>query len=231
MSQAVLHLFDPPERGGYVVRPAQDLLHVLARDHRRLDERCRSLLDEPDRRTVQSVAGLATDVLAHEASEQLLLHPLVTAHVSGGARLARRRTDEERTLERHLRTWLREDPTSPAFTARFAAFHRAFVEHTDREELEVFPRLRHVVSRTELRELGRAYATLAARLPTQLRYVAGGSEAIGDVKGRLLDRVRAAAGEILDELGPHALITLPDLETAGGSSAGPQSSSGLAGSA
>jgi hypothetical protein len=211
------------------MRPAQDLLHVLARDHRRLDERCRSLLAEPARRTRQAITGLATDALAHEASEQLLLHPLVTEHVPGGVRLARQRTDEEGTLERHLRSTLREEPSSSAFERRFAMFHRAFVEHTDREELEVFPRLRHVVSRSDLRELGRAYATLAVRLPTRLRYVADGTEAIGDMKGRLLDRVREVAGDILEELGPPSVLSLPDLAGSARGGSGPQGSPGLAG--
>jgi hemerythrin superfamily protein len=192
------------------MRPAQDLLHVLARDHRRLDQRARILLTEPDRCTEQAVAGFATDVLAHEASEQLLLHPLVTERLAGGARLARHRTEEEGAIERHLQAALREPPASAAFSARFAAFHAAFVEHADREELEVFPPLRHVVDRRELRELGRAYATLAVRLPTQLRWVVGGSETIGAAGRRVLAQMREVAGDILRELEDTMVITLTD---------------------
>jgi hemerythrin superfamily protein len=214
------------------MRPAQDLLHVLARDHRRLDQRARALLAEPDRRTEQALAGFATDVLAHEASEQLLLHPLVTERLVGGTRLARHRTEEEGSIERHLQAALRERPSSAAFAARFAGFHAAFVEHADREELEVFPPLRHVVDQGELRELGRAYATLSARLPTQLRWVVGGSEMIGAAGRRVLAQVREVAGEILRELEGAAVITLTDpVVTVTPGSASPGGMPGLAGQA
>jgi hypothetical protein len=186
------------------MRPAQDLLHLLARDHRRLDERCRSLLADPTKRTDRAVVGIATDVLVHEASEQLLLHPLVTERLTSGERLARHRVDEEEGLERRLQVAVRQDPGEPAFAERFRAFHRAFVEHTDREELEVFPSLRHVADRRELRELGRTYATLAVRLPTRLRYLTGGSEVLGAPDRRPLVAIREAAQEILAELAQAA---------------------------
>jgi hemerythrin superfamily protein len=203
----------PRQREVDGMRPAQDLLHVLARDHRRLDERARSLLDDAARRTPQAVRGFATDVLAHEASEQLLLHPLVTERVLGGARLARRRTEEEDALERHLRLAMDETPTSAGFTARLRMFHTAFVEHTDREELEVFPALRHVVSRSALRELGRTYASLAVRLPTRLRCAVGANAGSDDDGvGCRLAEVRAVAGELLEEVGVPAVISLPEPE-------------------
>jgi hypothetical protein len=182
------------------MRPAQDLLHLLARDHRRLDERCRSLLADEDRRTERAVVGLATDVLVHEAAEQLLLHPLVAERSASGARYARLRLDEEEALERRLQVALRQDPTGDGFVAPFRAFHRAFVEHTDREELEVFPSLRHVVDRRELRELGRTYATLAVRLPTRLRCEIAGSGMFADPERRPLECIRETAQEILTEL-------------------------------
>jgi hemerythrin superfamily protein len=213
------------------MRPAQDLLHLLARDHRRLDERARSLLDDPGRRTPQAVGGFATDVLAHEASEQLLLHPLVTERVPGGVRLARCRTEEEQALERHLRLAMAEEPDSAAFTRRLRSFHAAFVEHADREELEVFPALRHVVSRGALRELGRTYASLAASLPTRVRCAVGGHAGgrSEGARGCRLSEVRRVAGEILEELGPPAVVSLPELDVATFRGASPTDARGLAG--
>jgi hypothetical protein len=190
------------------MRQAQDLLHLLARAHRRLDQRARSLLADPARRTTNAVAGFATDVLVHEACEQVLLHPLAAANLRDGALVARQRTDEEASVERHLHEVLREDPSSAAFTSRFADLHRVFVDHTDREELEMFPALRHVVGRAELRDLGRAYATLGARLPTRLRCTAG--EAVADGSTCRLAQARAVATELLDELDPPIVVDLTE---------------------
>jgi hypothetical protein len=207
------------------MRAPADLLHLLARDHRRLDERAQAVLVDGSRRTSRHVLGFAMDVLAHEASEQLLLHPLVTTRVPGGTRLARARADEERALERQLVASLREDLDGPRFLARFRTFHATFVEHTDREELEVFPALRHTVGRRELRELGRSFATLTVRLPTRVRCLAGALRT-GDGPPPL-DHLRGQAAEILTELGAATATTVsvgsgPLFDSPGGLGRGPE---------
>lgn len=185
------------------IRPTttQDLLHVLARDHRRFDERCRSFLDAPTRRGERLLRGLAVDLLVHEATEQLLLHPLVADRLASGARLAAARLEEEDLVERLLLRALDVPLASESFRAAFREFHRHFVEHTDREELEVFPYLRHVVDRRELRDLGRVYTTLTVRTPTRLQCrlepPTGGER-------RPLLRIRDTACDVLTDLG-HTL--------------------------
>lgn len=182
------------------IRPpaTQDLLHVLARDHRRFDERCRSFLDAPTRRGERLLRGLAVDLLVHEATEQLLLHPLVADRLASGARLAAARLDEEDLLERLLLLALDRPLASEGFASAFRDFHRHFVEHTDREELEVFPYLRHVVDRRELRELGRLYTTLTVRVPTRLQCRL---EPPTSGERRPLLRVRDTVCDVLRELG------------------------------
>lgn len=176
----------------------QDLLHVLARDHRRFDERCRSFLDAPTRRGERLLRGLAVDLLAHEAVEQLLLHPLVADRLTNGSRLAMARLEEEDLLERLLLQALDRPLASDGFRLAFRDLHRHVVEHTDREELEVFPFLRHVVDRRDLRDLGRVYTTLMVRIPTRLKCrleppTAG--------ERRPLLRIRDAACDVLQDLG------------------------------
>ncbi|MBS3940630.1 MAG: hemerythrin domain-containing protein [Actinobacteria bacterium] len=176
----------------------QDLLHVLARDHRRFDERCRSFLDAPTRRGERLLRGLAVDLLAHEAVEQLLLHPLVADRLTNGPRLAMARVEEEDLLERLLLVALDRPLASDGFKPSFRDLHRHLVEHTDREELEVFPYLRHVVDRRELRDLGRLYTTLMVRVPTRLQCRL---EPPSTGERRPLLRIRDTACEILHELG------------------------------
>ncbi|HSK22184.1 MAG TPA: hemerythrin domain-containing protein [Egicoccus sp.] len=176
----------------------QDLLHVLARDHRRFDERCRSFLDAPTRRGERLLRGLAVDVLAHEAVEQLLLHPLVADRLTNGTRLAMARLEEEDLLERLVLQTLDRPLASDAFKPAFRDLHRHMVEHTDREELEVFPYLRHVVDRRDLRDLGRVYTTLMVRIPTRLQCRL---EPPSAGERRPLLRIRDTACDVLQELG------------------------------
>ncbi|MFA9431604.1 hemerythrin domain-containing protein [Egicoccus sp. AB-alg2] len=180
------------------MKSAQDLLHVLARDHRRFDERCRSFLDAPTRRGERLLRGLAIDLLAHEAIEQLLLHPIVAERLPSGQELAIHRLEEEDLLERLLLSALRLPLASEGFRTAFQHVHRNLVEHTDREELEVFPYLRHVVDRRDLRELGRVYTTLMVRVPTRLHLRLEPDDLGGR---RPLLRIRDAACDVLRELG------------------------------
>lgn len=185
------------------MQSGQDLLHVLARDHRRFDERCRAFLDAPTRRGERLLRGLAIDLLSHEAVEQLLLHPLVAQRLPNGHALAASRLEEEDLLERLLLTALRRPLASEAFRSAFQSAHRHLIEHTDREELEVFPYLRHVADRRELRELGRLYTTLMVRVPTRLNLRL---EPDDITERRPLLRIRDTACDVLRDLGQR----LPD---------------------
>lgn len=176
----------------------QDLLHVLARDHRRFDERCRSFLDAPTRRGERLLRGLAVDLLAHETAEQLLLHPLVADRLTSGARLAMARLEEEDLLERLLLHALDRPLASDGFRHAFRDLHRHLVEHTDREELEIFPYLRHVVDRRHLRDLGRLYTTLMVRIPTRLQ---ARLEPPTAGQRRPMLRIRDTACHLLQDLG------------------------------
>ncbi|MFA9443924.1 hemerythrin domain-containing protein [Egicoccus sp. AB-alg6-2] len=180
------------------MKSGQDLLHVLARDHRRFDERCRSFLDAPTRRGERLLRGLAIDLLAHEAVEQLLLHPLVADRLSQGPRLSAARVEEEDLLERLLMGALDQPLASDAFRTAFRTVHRHLVEHTDREELEVFPYVRHVVERRDLRELGRLYTTLMVRIPTRMQCRLEARD--GQVRRPLL-RIRDVGCDVMRELG------------------------------
>ena len=137
-------------------------------------------------------------MLAHEAVEQLLLHPLVADRLTNGTRLAMARLEEEDLLERLVLQTLDRPLASDAFKPAFRDLHRHMVEHTDREELEVFPYLRHVVDRRDLRDLGRVYTTLMVRIPTRLQCRL---EPPSAGERRPLLRIRDTACDVLQELG------------------------------
>lgn len=146
--------------------PAGDLLHALAREHRDLDRRLTgtSGLDA-------SAAGrrhLDATLLAvtlHEVAERVLLDPWVRGPL-GRDDLA----DEREREERRLLTELDDLRGRDRLTARdLAGLHARFVAHSDREEIELFPPLRHVVSPRELVRARRELALLRDRVPARCR--------------------------------------------------------------
>lgn len=122
--------------------PRRDLLCALAVEHRDLDALARRLTAPaawPP--TDGRVDGFLHQLTLHELAEEVLLDPLMRTEL-GSTELADRRGAEQRAL---LTTADRLHDTG-ARPEELRELHDHLVEHSDREELEVFPQLRHVLS-------------------------------------------------------------------------------------
>lgn len=152
---------DPARSSSPDARP--DVLHALAREHRTLDRRLRRLrAPQEDRRRADATLLAVT---LHEVAERLLLDPWVRGPL-GRDDLADEREREERRLLRELDELRgRAELTREAV----AALHGRFVAHSDREEIELFPPLRHVVHPRELVHARRELALLRDRVPARCR--------------------------------------------------------------
>jgi hemerythrin superfamily protein len=180
-----------------------DLLVLLAIEHRDLDASAERLLAADDDRWVRHLPAYLVDLATHELAEQHLVTPLVVDRLDGGGELATRRIAEEDRLLA-VAEEVRGTARTEASRELLADLRRRVSEHSDREELEVFPRLRHVVTPDELRELARTYRSLAIQTPTRW--------SVGPTTGSLTDRVRKVQRDLLAEFG-HPTTRATSLRT------------------
>ncbi len=155
----------------------QDLLHVLAREHRAHSIAFHDLIDHLEdaapRHRRRQYGALVLNLAVHLTAETLLVHPLVDVADTTGRDLRRAR---ERAID-SLRTRLTDagealdDPDTLSSALHLASGEAA--AHADREELEVFVYARHAATPKQLRAFGRLHTTLRQRLPA--RYQREGS--------------------------------------------------------
>ena len=195
----------------------QDLLHVLAREHRDHSIVFHGLIDHLEdaapRHRRRQYGALVLNLAVHLTAETLLVHPLVDAPGTTG-RDARR--GRERAID-SLRTRLTDagealdDPDTLSSALHLASGEAA--AHADREELEVFVYARHAATPRQLRAFGRLHTTLRQRLPA--RYQREGSAPTEPwTDERLHTVIRSWYAEAVPEGGPssvdHELGDRPD---------------------
>lgn len=149
----------------------QDLLHVLAREHRDHSIVFHDLLDHLDttapRHRRRQYVALVLNLAVHLTAETLLVHPLVVRASATGAETRREREREIRALKGRLAEAgaVLDDPDTLRDVLLAASGEVAV--HADREELEVFVYARHAATARELRRFGRLHTTLRQRLPAR----------------------------------------------------------------
>jgi hypothetical protein len=83
---------------------------------------------------------------AHELGEQAVVHPVTRDHIQrGGDLLAGVCVAEEERARWAIADLKHLGVDHPGFTAKFAAFQQAFLDHAAHEERDEFPRLRRFV--------------------------------------------------------------------------------------
>jgi hypothetical protein len=167
-----------------------DLLDALAADHRDLECLGRDLADREA--GAGEVTAFLLRVCVHEMTEELVLAPSYAGH-DDVAQLADRRAGEQAALFRHL------DDLRSTDEVRLRPLIDEFAAHSDREEIEVFPWLRRMLSTDELREGWRLHRHLRDEVPERARELAGTSP--GPPSSNL---VRAAAQQVLATHAPVA---------------------------
>jgi hypothetical protein len=148
-----------------------DLLHVLADEHRDLTQATRRLRQGRRNQAEDAVWRTAVRIAEHELAHRLLVHPLLRRD-RYGRRLFGERREEQLLLADRIR-WLlahasETDEVIDLTTAQpralrglrsrqatptgdpAAGLDLQFVEHSDREEILDFPHVRHLSSRDEL---------------------------------------------------------------------------------
>lgn len=138
-----------------------DIVELLERDHRSIDELVARLDDVDDPIEMRGLyLRICEELSAHEEVEQQVLFPAFRAaaqtapHAAGGETLTRRMGEHEELNE--LLAEIRAlAPDGLAFTKRASALILEIDRHFRLEEETVFSRVRSMLGDAELRELGR----------------------------------------------------------------------------
>lgn len=137
-------------------REQRDVIEVLTRDHRRVEDMIGTVIALPrqDGRRRYVVAGVITELVRHAAAEERYLYPAVRALVPDGERLAEQKLAEHALTLQAINDLHGLDPADARFDEVFSRLAGRTQAHLQDEENELFPRLAGACDQTTLRDLG-----------------------------------------------------------------------------
>lgn len=141
--------FDSPARVPKVavtVNNADDIVDVLLDQHQQLRRLCTEMHAATGQDKKWIFGDLAALMRLHELGERAVVHPVTRDHIRpGGDLLAGACTAEEERARWAILDLKDLGVDHPGFTARFAAFHQAVLDHAAHEERDEFPLLRRYI--------------------------------------------------------------------------------------
>lgn len=154
-----------------------DVFEVLGRDHTEV-KRMLAELEAGTSRAVpegesrlqlrkKMVEELIIEESKHEAVEEEYFWPAVRRLVPDGERLADEAVEQEQAAKHVLHDLLGKDPTDAGFEDLLSTFTADGREHIEFEEVQVWPKLRVVITAEEAEELGRKLEEGKKMAPTR----------------------------------------------------------------
>lgn len=134
-----------------------DVIKLITDDHRMMEslfEKLRS--GEGDRKLL--VEECAARLTAHSRAEEERVYPVITEKNPSESGEVHHGYEEHQEAEQLLHRLQGTDPQGPDFEPALTAFVDAVKHHVEEEESKILPALAEAVGRTELEELGRAFA-------------------------------------------------------------------------
>jgi Hemerythrin HHE cation binding domain len=127
-----------------------DIVDVLLGQHeqlRRLFADLRTAQGHDEKTMLRELTQL---LQRHEVGEQAVVHQAVRNAVKGGDATGVACASEEDQIVRRLAELKDLGAGHPAFATKLAALHQSFLDHTEHEERDEFPRLRRCVTKQSL---------------------------------------------------------------------------------
>jgi hemerythrin superfamily protein len=179
----------------------KDLIDLLLEDHQAAE----ALLGQVGQSGVdqsQLFHDLVHDLVGHEVAEEEVVYPVVRSSLPGGDAVAEPRIAEQQQAEELLAKMEKMDEGSAEFAQALSHLRDEALAHAQKEEADVFPKLRDAVSRDRLVQLGQAYRMAKATAPTHPHPHAPntppGNLAAGSIAA-IADRVRDAARSAIEK--------------------------------
>jgi hypothetical protein len=142
------------------VNNADDIVDVLLDQHRQLRQLRAQVHAASCDGKKRLFGDLAVVMRAHERGEQAVVRPVTRDHTQrGGDVIAGVCAEEEERARWAIVDLQHLSVDHPSFTAKFAAFHQALLDHAAREERDEFPRLRDAFRRNDCTRWRTSFAT------------------------------------------------------------------------
>jgi hemerythrin superfamily protein len=172
----------------------EDAVAFLERQHAQV----RSVLSEIETsgaRRAENFETLVRMLAVHETAEEMVVYPVVRASVPGGSALADARLAEEAAAKKMLADLEKLGADGPGFSEQFSEFAQAVRDHAEREEQEIFARLRERLEPGTLETMRVGLVAAEAVAPTH-PHPRGPESATGNIVVgpflSIVDRVRDA---------------------------------------
>lgn len=137
-----------------------DAITLLREDHnllRKLSKELAETVEAEAKRRRALLKRLETELKAHTTVEEELFYPafLDASDDIEDARMVAEGIEEHRACDRHVIPDMHKaDPSSIAFSGEAKVLKDYIFHHLGEEEEEMFPRVRELIGRKELQELG-----------------------------------------------------------------------------
>jgi hemerythrin superfamily protein len=140
-----------------------DAITLLKNDHRRIEKLFTRFerTGEGARKTRRRIVDqMAADLAMHTTLEEHVFYPLVRQSVADADFVILEAREEHHVVKLLLNELTKLSPSDEQFAPKVAVLIQAVREHVEREEREVFPRMRKSVGRARVVEIGDAMRKL-----------------------------------------------------------------------
>ncbi|SFD46977.1 hemerythrin domain-containing protein [Streptomyces aidingensis] len=165
-----------------------DVIDLITRDHRRVEELFEQLRDGGDRAALMD--EVARLLIAHSRAEEERVYPLIAKEVPGEAEEVRHSEAEHQEAEELIHRLLAAGPDSGEFDDLLGRLVEAVTEHVEKEESEVLPALREAVAGDRLAELAEEFGERREEALEEYEPAAGGAGDSGATRDELYEQAR-----------------------------------------
>lgn len=151
-----------------------DAITLLREDHKLLRKLSKELADSTEAAVVtrkKVLARLEAELAAHTAIEEELFYPAIldASDDIEDARMVAEGIEEHRAADAKVIPDLHEtDPSTIEYTGKLKVLKDYLFHHLEEEEEEMFPKVRELIGRKELQELGEKMAARKKELLKEL---------------------------------------------------------------
>jgi len=133
------------------------IIDHLTADHQQIKVLFSDVMFVRPENRADTFSQLVTELVQHEAAEEVVVYPEVGAATNDGASAVVPRLREQAETEQMLALMETLDPRTPEFIAALTELSIAVINHAEAEERRIFPLLRRVEDPDALFELAARY--------------------------------------------------------------------------